>query len=287
MNKLNKMKRLVKYNLIDYFNIRSFIITLCILLLTALVIMNKVSVYEVDFKTDVNCWDYIFRVITSPFFVNWALIPMVLFITIKSLKEKSNRYALIRCGNSNQFMTSKFIANFIILILLLVCFFAGIFIISLFQSHFQAGWSDSIKNEKSLEIATKYLYVSNFIGSFTPVQALMIVFMEFLLAGTFLVFFRDVLYYITRNYNIALLSLAMYLAYNFMYFGNLPYISTANMAIIWYHRFSSGSEVKTLVGVNYEATFIVWESMITTLIAISILIFINSKITRTLDAEII
>lgn len=289
MNKLKKLKSEIKYNFLQIFNDRVFLFSLIVVLLASIVMMNKVNIYKNNVNEYINAWDYIFRVITSLFFVSWIFLPTIIFITFNSIKHSNiNNNLLVRAESKRIYILSKYLSLALIIILFLSLLFISLFIISLVESKFKIslGWSNAIIAETDLKVLTDFLYVPNFIDYMNPILVIVLVFLQFFLISIIIVLFRDLLFYCFKNTTVAIAITLLYLGYNFMYFGAIPYISTANIAVFWFHKFKDDKAITILLG-NANNVQTLGCSLITSLILILILFYLNLRRVKKIDASFI
>lgn len=289
MSKFKKLQNEIKYNFLQFFNNKVFIFSLIVALLASMVMMNKVNVYKNNVNEYINIWDYVFRVITSPFFVSWILLPIVIFITFNSIKRSNiNNNLLIRVESKKTYILSKFSALALIIILFLSLLFVGLFIISMIESglKFSLSWSNAIKGETDLRVLTNFLYVPNFIDYMSPITVAFLVFLQFFLVSIVLVFFRDLLFYCFKNTTVAISITLLYLGYNFLYFGAIPYISTANIAVFWFHKFGDMQAIEILLG-NTNNVQTVGCSFIISMALVIVLFYLNIRRVKNIDATFI
>ncbi|WP_338854384.1 hypothetical protein [Clostridium perfringens] len=289
MNKLKKLKSKIKYNFLQIFNVRVFIFSLIVVLLASIVMMNKVNIYKNNVNEYINSWDYIFRVITSPFFVSWILLPIIIFITFNSIKYSNiNNNLLVRAKSKRLYILSKYLSLALIIILFLSLLFISLFIISLIESKFKVSlsWSNAINSETDLKILTNFLYVPNFIDYMNPILVMFFVFLQFFLISIIIVLFRDLLFYCFKNTTVAISITLVYLGYNFMYFGDIPYISTANIAVFWFHKFKDDKTITILLG-NANNVQTLGCSLIISIMSILILFYLNIRRVKKIDASFI
>ncbi|MFH0321562.1 hypothetical protein [Clostridium perfringens] len=251
--------------------------------------MNKVNIYKNNVNEYLNAWGYIFRVITSPFFVSWIFLPTIIFITFNSIKHSNiNNNFLVRAESKRIYILSKYLSLALIIILFLSLLFISLFIISLVESKFKIslGWSNAIIGEIDLKVLTDFLYVPNFIDYMNPILVIVLVFLQFFLISIIIVLFRDLLFYFFKNTTVAIAITLLYLGYNFMYFGAIPYISTANIAVFWFHKFKDDKAITILLG-NANNVQTLGCSLITSLILILILFYLNLRRVKKIDASFI
>ena len=289
MNNLKKLQNIIRYNFLQFFNAKIFISCFLVVLLASTIMMNKINIYKCNINENINVWDYVFRVITSPFFLSWVLLPIMIFITFDSIKISNiNNNILLRVKTKNIYILSKFLAISLIIILFLISLFIGLFIIGMIESNFNLSlnWSSAIKNESNLEILTNFLYVSNFIRYINPIIASILILLQFFLISIIIVLFRDFIFYCFKSTTSSIIITLIYLGYNFMYFGAIPYISTANIAIIWFHKFDNMEEIKTLIGSTNNVQTI-QESLIISILLIMVLFFLNIRKAKRINAVFI
>ncbi|MFT8312864.1 MAG: hypothetical protein ABF633_01265 [Clostridium sp.] len=245
-------------------------------------IIEPLNDFSLKYNLDINIWDGFFKVVTYPIIVLCFYLPFVIIVTsIINLKIKHYQYIIVRSKKKVLWIISKLIANLLIGLLIATIFFLSAFIISYIFFGFDKNWSSTITNINVSMKLVDALYLSNFVFSLTPIQAIIISFLEIYIATAIIINFRDVLTNYISNIYICDLVISIYIfisIVSFMYnltigiFKIMKYIGMHTIAIISFHRFDS---IKI-----YDVTLT--QSFTISLIFLSILILINLMFNRRL-----
>lgn len=281
----NSILCLIKYNLIKCYKKKVLFLTFLTILIICRIYMDSVSEYFVLSGKEVNQWDYFFRIFSNGFLLTWLILPIMFLVTAPiSNFNDNNKYLFIRCKNKSKIFIVNQITNILIITLYILAIGICIFILGIYYSTFGIGWSQSILNEKNVDILSKYLYFSNFVNEYTPMKAMFITFFEFIIASYFIVLVRDVLIYIFKKSIIVIAICFVYVIINARSIVLLRGISIGYLGTIWCHKFNNGNylSINILDGIKLLT---VSQSIITAIIIISLLFFIGIFAFRRCDIE--
>lgn len=276
MLKENKILKLIKYNLCSNYNKKIYISALILLTLPGIIYMISAGAYYEVFGVLTNQWDYFFRVFATPFILLWIYIPVIFWvISLQGKNSGKDKYVYLRGVSKTQIIISKELSYLVNIIILVFIPLIITFILSGILGGFSTEWSDAIKSQNNIQIATEFLFFNNFIDTYLPHTSAIICFLEFVSTIYFIVLIRELVYYITKNNSIAILVSLAYIAYNCFQFETMKYFSVAYMGCIWYHKYPS-NETLTQGIPNSGALITIPQSLgINLLIILSMVIMIT------------
>lgn len=238
-------------------------------------IIYQLNEYSLKYNLQVNFWDGIFKVITYPIIVLCVYMPIIIIATsIINIKTKNSGYILIRTKKRTIWIISKVTTNLFIGLLIEITFFLSTFVISYIFFGFNSNWSPIITNINYNMKLSNVLYLNNFVLSLTPLQSIIISFLEIFIATAIIINIREVLTKLITNIYICDLIVSMYFflsIISFMYnltlwiFKIFQYISLHTIAIISFHKFGN---IK-IYNITLSQSFII------SIIFLAILVLIN------------
>lgn len=247
--KKSNIINVVKVQLLDLELYRNIILALSIFTIVC-VIMTRDLVEKSNLcKFEINFWDIVFRIVTYPFFIILAYVPIMLIITAIFHNKNNYMYSIyLRINNKRNWIITNILSVSLINFIVTTLLFVLIGILGIIYSHYSSEWSTTtLKISPEMKIYT-YLYPNSFIKELSPIKASFIAYIQILLGVNIICCIRDMLTeYLTKiktaNIIISIFIFINFILMTFPSIKNLThkveYISLHNIMIIWYHKFNN------------------------------------------------
>lgn len=259
MNNSINSKKYLRINFASCKLNKSMVFTYFIVILISWVFIDKLDYVSEYYNNELNIWDGIFTVLSNPFFILYAYIPLTFMSTIPNIKlDRFYKYIAIRYNSKKQLIINSVLVNLIMSFVINGIFFLTIVFINVIYFQVSFNWSSTILNLTVNMPIISSLFSNNFVLELSPIMAFIILYLKFTLTLTIVFMVRDLILDFIENTKLAYTLIIVYLIFNIWTFqfplkglvGKiLQVLSYNHIILLWYNKFNITTE---LVGNSFS-----------------------------------